>query len=267
MDANKPDEKPSEKTLRVQPDKIKQKISPVKTSQQSSVSQNSSNSRVQNLLPDTIHREDWLLKQHGNYTIRLLGTFKEKVVTTYLNENIIGNKFGHELSYHLTEKDGKYKHTLLYGIFSTYSQAKGAIKNLPKNLKSNGPWPVKLDDIKKSITLYRESKLVNIEKTTPKNIPATKQAKIVAVKAANDDNISGENKGTHNESNAFPKEKHSESFTVQLLRTSSKNPLLSYMKSSQAALISKINENGDWNDEIEAELKAAIEDFKANHAF
>ena len=43
--------------------------------------------------------------------------------------------------------------------------------------------------------------------------------------------------------------------------------LLSYMNSSQAALISKINENGDWNDEIEAELKAAIEDFKANHAF
>ncbi|MDT8404104.1 F0F1 ATP synthase subunit alpha [Sulfuriflexus sp.] len=43
--------------------------------------------------------------------------------------------------------------------------------------------------------------------------------------------------------------------------------LLSYMSSSQAALISKINESGDWNDEIEAELKAAIEDFKANHAF
>ncbi len=43
--------------------------------------------------------------------------------------------------------------------------------------------------------------------------------------------------------------------------------LLSYMNSSQAALISKINDSGDWNDEIEAELKAAIEDFKANHAF
>jgi F-type H+-transporting ATPase subunit alpha len=43
--------------------------------------------------------------------------------------------------------------------------------------------------------------------------------------------------------------------------------LLSYMNSNQAALISKINESGDWNDEIEAELKAAIEDFKANHAF
>ena len=43
--------------------------------------------------------------------------------------------------------------------------------------------------------------------------------------------------------------------------------LLSYMNSSQAALISKINETGDWNDEIEAELKAAIEAFKVNHAF
>jgi len=43
--------------------------------------------------------------------------------------------------------------------------------------------------------------------------------------------------------------------------------LLSYMNSSQSALVSKINESGDWNDDIEAELKAAIEDFKANNAF
>jgi F-type H+-transporting ATPase subunit alpha len=43
--------------------------------------------------------------------------------------------------------------------------------------------------------------------------------------------------------------------------------LLSYMNSSQSALINKINESGDWSDEIEAELKAAIEDFKANNAF
>ena len=43
--------------------------------------------------------------------------------------------------------------------------------------------------------------------------------------------------------------------------------LLSYMNSSQTALIAKINESGDWNDEIEAELKAAIEDFKANNSY
>ncbi len=43
--------------------------------------------------------------------------------------------------------------------------------------------------------------------------------------------------------------------------------LLSYMNSSQTALIAKINETGDWNDEVEAELKAAIEDFKANNSY
>jgi len=43
--------------------------------------------------------------------------------------------------------------------------------------------------------------------------------------------------------------------------------LISYMNSSQTALIAKINESGDWNDEIEAELKAAIEDFKANNSY
>jgi len=43
--------------------------------------------------------------------------------------------------------------------------------------------------------------------------------------------------------------------------------LLSYMNSSQTDLIAKINASGDWNDEIEAELKAAIEDFKANNSY
>ncbi len=43
--------------------------------------------------------------------------------------------------------------------------------------------------------------------------------------------------------------------------------LLSYMNSSQSALIEKINASGDWNDEVEAELKAAIEDFKANNSY
>ena len=43
--------------------------------------------------------------------------------------------------------------------------------------------------------------------------------------------------------------------------------LLSYMNSSQSALVNKINESGDWNDDIAAEMKAAIEDFKANNAF
>ena len=43
--------------------------------------------------------------------------------------------------------------------------------------------------------------------------------------------------------------------------------LLSYMNVSQSALIAKINESGDWNDEVEAELKAAIEDFKANNSY
>jgi len=43
--------------------------------------------------------------------------------------------------------------------------------------------------------------------------------------------------------------------------------LLSYMNASQSDLIAKINASGDWNDEVEAELKAAIEDFKANNSY
>ncbi len=40
--------------------------------------------------------------------------------------------------------------------------------------------------------------------------------------------------------------------------------MLSYMHASHAELIDKINASGDYNDEIEAGMRAAIEDFKAN---
>jgi F-type H+-transporting ATPase subunit alpha len=39
--------------------------------------------------------------------------------------------------------------------------------------------------------------------------------------------------------------------------------LLAYMRASQSALMDKINASGDYNDEIEAGLRAAVEDFKA----
>ncbi|UCE88101.1 MAG: F0F1 ATP synthase subunit alpha, partial [Pseudomonadota bacterium] len=38
----------------------------------------------------------------------------------------------------------------------------------------------------------------------------------------------------------------------------------SHIKSKYPALLDKINESGDFNDEIEAEMKAALDDFKAN---
>ncbi len=43
--------------------------------------------------------------------------------------------------------------------------------------------------------------------------------------------------------------------------------LHSYMRSSHAELLAKINEKGDYNDEIANSLKAALEDFKTNHTY
>ncbi len=43
--------------------------------------------------------------------------------------------------------------------------------------------------------------------------------------------------------------------------------LHSYMGSSHKALMDKIDESGDYDDEIEAGLKAAVEDFKTNHTW
>jgi F-type H+-transporting ATPase subunit alpha len=40
-----------------------------------------------------------------------------------------------------------------------------------------------------------------------------------------------------------------------------------YMRSSQAALLDRINETGEYNDEIESALNEALKDFKANNAW
>ncbi len=43
--------------------------------------------------------------------------------------------------------------------------------------------------------------------------------------------------------------------------------LHSYLRSQQTDLLGKINENGDYNDEIEQAMRKALDDFKANNAY
>ena len=43
--------------------------------------------------------------------------------------------------------------------------------------------------------------------------------------------------------------------------------MLAYMKSNKADLIAQINESGDYNDDIAAEMKSALDDFKANGVY
>jgi F-type H+-transporting ATPase subunit alpha len=43
--------------------------------------------------------------------------------------------------------------------------------------------------------------------------------------------------------------------------------LLSYLRSSQKALLDKINVKGDFNDEIAAEMRKAIETFKSTNTW
>jgi F-type H+-transporting ATPase subunit alpha len=45
------------------------------------------------------------------------------------------------------------------------------------------------------------------------------------------------------------------------------NALLSYMNSEHADLMGKVNETGDWNDEIEGQFKAALEKFTATQSY
>ena len=43
--------------------------------------------------------------------------------------------------------------------------------------------------------------------------------------------------------------------------------LLSFMNSDKTDFMKKINDTGDFNDDIDAEIKAAIEEFKTNHTW
>jgi len=43
--------------------------------------------------------------------------------------------------------------------------------------------------------------------------------------------------------------------------------MLAHMKSNQADLVAQINESGDYNDDIAASMRAALEDFKANGVY
>ena len=43
--------------------------------------------------------------------------------------------------------------------------------------------------------------------------------------------------------------------------------MIAYFKSEHAELLAKINEKGDYNDDIEASIKSGIEKFKATQSW
>jgi len=43
--------------------------------------------------------------------------------------------------------------------------------------------------------------------------------------------------------------------------------LLDYLRSSQKALLDRINDSGDYDAEIEAAMRKALEEFKAKHSW
>jgi F-type H+-transporting ATPase subunit alpha len=43
--------------------------------------------------------------------------------------------------------------------------------------------------------------------------------------------------------------------------------MLSYVRSDQSDLLGTINETGDYNDDIAAQMRSALDDFKANNTW
>lgn len=198
---------------------------------------------VEKLLPDSVRHEDWILRQQGKYTVQLIGTIDQKIITKYIHENLDGNTLGHEIGYYLTSANGSNKHTLIYGIFSTYYQARQAITKLPKSIKSNGPWPVKLDDVKKSISLQKHAHPVIKESSEASPAQADRRS---GVRASGKSAASGFIK----DGGVWLAKQNPDYFTVQMISSSNQKTILDYMYKyklqKESVLYKTTRKQKDW---------------------
>ena len=95
-----------------------------------------------------IHREDWLLQQNpDDYTIQLLSVSDEKPLLSFVHKH----KLEDRVAYYRKQVHGKTWHTLVYGTYSSTSDARAAIKTLPADLRALGPWLQNISSVQQNI--------------------------------------------------------------------------------------------------------------------
>ncbi len=86
---------------------------------------------------NNIRRENWVKQQPGDtYTLQLSSLLKEKDIIHYIQEN----QLVENAAYIEVIIKGTTRYNALYGSYSTYEEAKQAIKTLPENLGKGKPW-------------------------------------------------------------------------------------------------------------------------------
>ena len=92
----------------------------------------------------------WVKTQNGkNYTLQLASSRSHELIQKYFADNSLAGKAG----YYRSKRQGEYWYALVYGSFTSVSDANNAIANLPKDLRKWSPWVRRLDSIQK-ITVH-----------------------------------------------------------------------------------------------------------------
>ena len=88
----------------------------------------------------------WVKTQAGkHYTLQLASSRSQELIEKYFVENAIQGKAG----YYKSRRQGDYWYALVYGSFTSVSQANEAIASLPKDLRKWSPWVRRIDSIHK----------------------------------------------------------------------------------------------------------------------
>ena len=88
----------------------------------------------------TLHNGEWIAAQNArNYTIQLVGVYQHQGMLNYVNQNA-DSLNSQPLSYSVSERRGNDYYNLLYGNFTSFSEAQKALHTLPAKLQRNGPW-------------------------------------------------------------------------------------------------------------------------------
>lgn len=86
---------------------------------------------------DGIKREDWVLQQRPDaYTLQLSSMLSEGDILKFIRSNRLET----DAAYIKVVVNDTTRYTALYGVFSTYEEAKKAIGQLPENLQRDKPW-------------------------------------------------------------------------------------------------------------------------------
>lgn len=104
-------------------------------------------------MKNRIHREDWLLAQDPeHYVIQLMSGTNPKDTHRFLKKQPLQNS---DVSIFRFKKNGDQWHSLVYGVYDSYADAKATLDSIKPELRKKSPWIRSFAGIHKLIREYQ----------------------------------------------------------------------------------------------------------------